>query len=169
MGRSDSAFWTWSESAEKFDYYLCGLIAAVAAFTLRDLGSLSHFWSPPGVEMVSVLLLLSGVALGLKRIEATIEIKLLQHRRLYCEETRGKLGDPRLPALGYNAATGDMLSAEAREAEWKRASIELELLRGKLDARLNRAGLFYRWRNRVFLIGVLGLVIAKIWAGRGLP
>ena len=161
----DNAYWNWSESSEKFDYYITGLASAVVVFAMRDIGTEEVGVTPYGLHLLSIAFLLACIFFGLKRVEATNVLKLNQHVRLHAQERIGAHNDPKLKGIVYNKATGEVYEPGDSDAVIDKALKEIASTVEPVKKCTGRSKTFYKWRNRTLIVGVLGLVLAKVWAG----
>lgn len=163
--RSDNAYWAYSDSKDKFDYYMTGLAAAVFVYGVKNLVPQVLAFSPYGLRVLALVLILIAVILGLKRIESIVALKLWQHRRLYNQELSGALATAPGGGLLVNKATGDVLTVGHIAHELDRAKLELGALEDHIVREQNLAGALYHWRDRLLAAGFCALLAAQIWAG----
>jgi hypothetical protein len=107
--RSDVAYGYWREASDKFDYFVTGVTGALTAYVEQTLHPFRLGANPQTIELVALVLLVSSVVVGLKRIEATIQLYGLQQNRLYREEARGALVKASQHPMAINTSTGELL------------------------------------------------------------
>jgi hypothetical protein len=166
--RSDRAYGYWLEAAQKFDYFVTGVCLALISYLAGTLKATPIGFNSSTLQLLSIISILMAALSGLKQIEATVTCLAAMHRRLYREETAGVLmgaateGRPIL-----NRKTGDVMTAEdaiLRAHSSKEAVQSLTTSQDKWIASANR---WYKWRNRLLLIGLSGVIISRTIAGYG--
>ncbi|HSS50357.1 MAG TPA: hypothetical protein VLX28_15580, partial [Thermoanaerobaculia bacterium] len=104
---STKTFELWLEAAQKFDYFMTGLTAAIVGYLAPMLQPKRLGWNPQTVELLALILLLAAVLAGLKRIEASVCVLSVGVARLQQGEAAEEL---------YQAMTsGALLSREKGE------------------------------------------------------
>lgn len=156
--RSDRTYWSWLESATKFDYFVTGLAFALVGYLGADLevGVGLGLLEP----IAAVLLLGSGVA-GLKRIETTLQVLKFMHRRLAEEESAGALMGAG-PGTLLNHSTGEVLSPEEVRQKYVMHRAGVEVIGEKLERESDRSGFWYNVRNGLLVLGLLCLIASKV-------
>lgn len=160
--RSDDAYRIWRDAAERFDYYVTGGAAAVTAYLGQGLRPVRIGPNAATLELAALALFASATVCGIKRIEHSINVFRLQHRRLHAEAAAGaRVTASQYPA-SVNVDTGEIATADqhahaAREFVKAAASI-----RPSLDRAISRATWYYTARNRTLLAGFLLLVVSRI-------
>src|SRR5262245_5419192 len=105
-------FRTWSDAADKFDYYVTGFTAATVTYLIEKLTPIQVIdLNVPSVEFVGLVMMLLSLLAGVIRIERGVTV----HRISYDIFKR----ESRLPAnrpLTYKDDSGRALSAEENEA-----------------------------------------------------
>lgn len=162
--RSDTAYESWREASQTFDYFVTGLTGALAAYVGENLEPTRLGLNPRTIEVAALAFLVAAVIVGLKRIEATVTMYRIQSKALHHEETRGALvaslqANPKglLNEVTGEAYTRDEALTQARHHEVHGAANreKAEELAGVAESR-------YDWRNRLLLVGFVLLVIARI-------
>jgi hypothetical protein len=120
--------------------------------------------------LFSLVLLLVSAYCGLKRVETTVTLLGLMHRRLYTEEAAGTMvGASSRGTVGIvNESTGEVLSAA--EAMWRASAYgkAREHVKERLTRLTEDAGRWYLWRNRLLFAGLAGVIAARVLLAYGL-
>ena len=116
------------------------------------------------IEVASLALLIVSTGIGLKRIESLVQISQLNGQLLDAIEKRGAVmaTKPNSEGLIVVKYPGRLLTME-EAANWVRELNErIPVLHHMIEKETTRADSLYKWRNRVLLIGVCGLVLSKV-------
>ena len=138
----------WRESAEKFDYFMAGLPAALVAYLAPTLQPTRVGWSADTLELVALLALVGSVFAGFKRIEATVHATRVGGDKLYERDAVAAMSNAAVsgtPVTGKDS--GRTLSHQEVttliEARKERAGIAEGIERGIVT----RASRWYATRN----------------------
>lgn len=163
--RSDKAWLAYREAAEKLDYFLVGLSAALAGYLGQQISLNRIGFNGPTAELVSVILFGLSMVAGIRRIEWMVAGLAKNQEMLRHGESAGSLvkvaGEAQTPTL-VNVGTGDVFS---RGNALTRAQLHRQVvdkLEDSVDRAYARARRAYHWRNRFFYAGVACLVVARI-------
>lgn len=159
--RSLKAYDAWRDEAQRFDYFILGLIGALAAYVAQNLKPQRLGWSPFTLELVGLFLLVAAAFFGFRRIEHNVALLRQTHARLEWEDNLASIVENyRGNAVRTNL--GEVLSPDdiERRAQDLRASITKI---GKLqEATATASGKNYQRRNWCLLAGFLILIVARI-------
>jgi hypothetical protein len=160
--RSIIAYEHYRDASQRFEYFILGLSSALCAYTGQTLTPQKLGISPYGLEVISLLLLVSSVFVGFKRIEKMIICHNLNHQVLNLSEQRGQLVTNFAGRTLVNRQTGDLL--DPAQTVGRLADIEAEIpqRRKQLDEAAARANTYYKVRNWLLATGFLGLLVSKI-------
>jgi hypothetical protein len=153
------------QGLQRFEYFIVGVSLALCAYV----GYALHpekltFLSAYTIEFASFALLIVSAGIGLKRIESLVQISQLNGQLLDAIEKRGAImaAKPDSEGLIVVKYPGRLLTSEAA-ANWVRElNDKIQVLHHLIEKETNRAESVYKWRNRLLLIGVCGLVLSKI-------
>ncbi len=168
VDRSDKVYEYWRDAFLRFDYFVTGGTAALAAYVGQGLKPNRLGLNAGSLELLALLILVGSIAVGLKRIEEGVELFKKMHQRVYHEESRGALVSAALEGgISVNKSTGDTLKPP--EALYladlhKQRGEELE---GELSDIANASLRYYKLRNRLLLFGFLFLIVARILPAYG--
>ena len=87
--RSDRLYDTWRASAEKFDYFVLGILGALCAYIANNFEPGVLGLNPKTVELSALATLFASAILGFLRVEASVLLTSLNHRYLRANEQRG--------------------------------------------------------------------------------
>jgi hypothetical protein len=157
--RSDMAYGLWRDASDKFDYFITGATGALIAYVGQSIEPVRLGWNQQTVEWLALALLGVSMVFGLKRLESSISIYSVQHRRLYSEEVRAALAEASKSGSVINQKTGEVVSRQ-QAIEMHEAIVRAGREKGEelIDAALSR----YHWRNGILMLGAITLVIARI-------
>jgi hypothetical protein len=160
--RSDSSHSYWRESAEKFDYFVTGVTGALTAYVGENIHPIRLGLNAPTVEVIALALLTGSVIYGFKRIEAMVHFQRLQTQQLYAQEARGSnLVATQSPAV-INVSTGEVYTPKQLAERAEAFRVAGEKLEPIIEAAAVMGLRYYRWRNRLLVIGFITLVIARL-------
>jgi hypothetical protein len=164
--RKEAYLW-WREAAEKFDYFMIGLSAALSGYlgqSLRvSLDSLASI-----VETAAVLFFVASTVAGLVRVKSAVHVLSLQQDRI---SGRADLRVYRAATAGEGVATtpeGEALSPMDAAALLRPQTEFLEKLEPVLRRTMRRAELGGAWCQRLLVAGFLTLVLARVLPAFGL-
>jgi len=70
---TDKVYDFWRDSAQRFDYFITGLIGAVVAFIAQAYAPDKIGLNPSTLETLSLVILFASFWFGFKRIESNVE------------------------------------------------------------------------------------------------
>lgn len=162
--RSDFAWQVSTEAAQKFDYFMVGLAAALAGYLGQQLELSPVGLNASTLELLAVLLFGCSMVAGVWRLESTVTAISGNHLRLHGSEATGALVKAaRQGGTLLNEETGEIYSASqalARARAYKQAGDALDERTERFRSRAHRA---YRWRNWFLYAGMLSLVASRLW------
>lgn len=163
LERSDKAYEYWRDAALRFDYFVTGVSGALTAYVGQSLKPHRIGLNPQSLELIALLVLVASVVVGLKRIEAGVDLFRVMHANLFHNEARGKLIESASKGgVFINTSTGDMISAAEmiQTADLHRKEADETLSARNL--RVEEATRYYKIRNYLLLGGFLLLIVARI-------
>jgi hypothetical protein len=160
--RSIIAYEHYRDATQRFEYFILGVSGALCAYVGQHLTPQKIGLTPYALELFSLILLVSSVFVGFKRIEKVIVGHTLNHRLLYLSEQRGQLvtnfkGQPLV-----NALSGETLSAEATARRISEIEEAIPAHQEQFDRAAVQANRYYKIRNWLLATGFLGLLVSKI-------
>lgn len=155
----------WLDAAQKFDYFMIGLPAAVVGFLAQDLSVDKIGFTPNTLQIAALLVLLASIFAGFKRVEVTVHLVRLgsgkEQQRNAAEYLEGVLthGGPIL-----SATSGELIdpSRIATALAGKQANVAWAAEQEKKHG--GHAEGWYVARNALLLLGFLLLVASKVWS-----
>ena len=163
--RSLIEFGCYRESLQRFEYFIVGVSLALCAYVGYTLDPEKlTLLSPYTIEAISLALLILSAGIGLKRIELLVQISRWTGHLLDAIEKRGAVmaSKPNSEGLIVVKYPGRLLTME-EAANWVRElNDRIPVLHHMVEKETSRADSLYKWRNRVLLIGVCGLVLSKV-------
>lgn len=159
--RSLKAYEAWREESQRFDYFLLGLIGALAAYVAQQMKPEPLGVSPFTIELAAIAALVAAAIFGFRRIEHNIGLLRQTHQRLEWEENLSSLvenfrGNPVRTNLG-DVLTPDQV--ESRAAQLRSAIQKMNELQ---EASAKASGANYLRRNVCLLVGSLLVVAARV-------
>lgn len=156
----------WRESAEKFDYFMAGVAAALAGFLAPNLQTVGLRWSPGLLEALSLLAFVLSFAAAVWLLEVKLDGVQIGAKRLDLLEELQKIRPANREGVPLiHSGTGHVLSPEqARTLESNlQARVEGTL---SVDSRLARRAAPLYWARYGFLFLGFGLLLAaRVWKG----
>jgi hypothetical protein len=153
------------DGLQHFEYFIVGISLALCAYVGYTLHAEKlTFLSAYTIEVVSLALLIFSAGVGLKRIESLVQTSRLNGQLHDAIEKRGAImtAKPFAEGLIIVKDPGRLLTNEAA-ANWVRELNEkVMVLHHMIETETTRAERLYKWRNKVLLIGFLGLVLSKV-------
>jgi hypothetical protein len=166
--RSVEVYFKYQESAEKLDYFVCGVAGALFAyagqnFAPRKLDSVISLLEP-----LALCFLVAAFFTGIKRIEASINLKKLNHIMLDAGEKAGAAAGAAADARKtggtsyYNEHGGEVFGVEtiAKKHEWQRGLHDAA--EAEIEVAIRKANTFYTLRNCLLIAGFVALLAAKL-------
>ena len=155
---------SWREAAQKYDYFLTGLCAALAGFIAQGFQGSRIGFNPGTAELVALLCLIGAVASGLRRIESTVELQGQNQLLLRLHEeadvlNRAAAQEPRPRVLETNEPVSEVT---LREAASSKREVGETLERDLKDLQA-RSSSWYAARTRLLLAGLLLLAVSRVW------
>jgi hypothetical protein len=156
--RSLLAWERWRDNAEKFDYHMLGVAAALVAYIGQHLTPVRVGLNPASFELLSCLTLTASAVMGILRLRATTSFSLAETVAHDAQEKAGSLKTilltPR-PGPLVDTDSGTVYSREqARELAGvqaaKHASAQREITRWK-----ERSERYYLWRDHTLIAGII--------------
>jgi hypothetical protein len=167
--RSDSVYRYWLEASQKFDYFVTGVCFALISYLAGTLKPGTIGLNSNTLLLVSILCLLGAAIAGLRRIEAHVTSLSLMHQRLYSEEKAGTLVSAASEGRSLiNTKTGDVFGSDAAMLEALGVKKSIPNIEQNLNKWARLSMRRYKWRNRLLLVGLGGVILSRVVAGYGL-
>jgi hypothetical protein len=158
-------FGHYREGLQRFEYFVVAVSLALCAYAGHTLHPEKlTFLSAYTIKAISLALLILSAGVGLKRIQSLLQISRWNGHLLDAIEKRGavmvaKPDSERKIVVKY---PGRLLTFE-EGTNWVRELNErIPVLHHMIEKETTRAESLYKWRNRLFVIGVCGLVLSKV-------
>jgi len=166
--RSLAASQRHTEAAQKFDYYITGLTAALCAYIAQNWGhqKVAKPFGSEALESAALLILFLAMVAGFRRIEWIIVTLGINYEWLDALEGRAAMASALQESGGRQGVTasGDAFSPLAAMQTYKALSHVAPEIGKKLDHAEKQAARWYKWRNSLLLVGFLILVAARLVA-----
>ncbi len=163
--RSDKLHSDWRSSAEKFDYFILGVVCALCAFIGQGYKPGKLGVNPAALELIALLVLVLAVVAGFRRIEQTLLVTALNQRELHALEARGgMLTKMQHGRTLINEATGQTFTLAQAEQRVQELTNTINATRPSIQAAGDNAHRQYKRRNALALIGFLLLLSARVWS-----
>jgi hypothetical protein len=148
---------------------MLGIISAIVAYLANGFKPGVFASKSYDILVASVLLLLLSMYFGFMRIERVIAAKQINALNLNASERRGALMDtlgksPNPYGQFLNAASGEVFTRQQGEVQIAECSRIISEANAQFDKVAGRGTSYYKLRNRLFLVGFLGVFVAKIAA-----
>src|SRR5262245_58116047 len=153
------------EGLQRFECFIVGVSLALCAYVGHTLHPEKlAFLSAYTIEVVSLALLIFSAGVGLKRIESLVQISRSNGQLHDAIEKRGALmvAKPNAEGLVVMKYPGRILTTEAASNWVGELNDKIRVLHHMIEKETTRAESLYKWRNRLLLIGVCGLVLSKV-------
>lgn len=134
MERSLLAFETYHNSAEKFDYFVLGVIGAFCAYLSQNIELQPLGLNGATIELAALVVLLSSGVAGFFRLEVAVDLRAINQQRLHLSEKKGQIVSNFGGGMMMNSSTGEVLGP--RDAALEVAAID-QVIPG-LDRRIER-------------------------------
>ncbi len=150
------------QASDKFDYFILGLSGALCAYVAQGLkperlGANSYTY-----ELAALGILVFGVILGFRRLEAIVICVKLNHELMLASEGRSTIVKAMEGQGQVRGEHGELIPGQDLPKRLREYGISIKALEPTLDEVRDRAGTLYRWRNGVLLVGFLVLVGARV-------
>lgn len=149
------AYKVWQPAAEKFDYHIATVAAAVSAWGVQTM-TLTGFNVSTGLQGGGLAMLLGSTYFALRRIEGSVQI----YRMTLADATNTDRYSKLIEQERMNHAMGEPPDMD------KIARYEEGLKTGKAKTReyANSVRRHYTWRNRLLLVGLVVYAAGRAWA-----
>lgn len=164
VDRSIKAFEFYAQARDKFDYFVVGAAGALCAYVAQNL-KVGELGATPGtLELAALLVLIGSVVAGFRRMELAVQLLAFNHLTLHHSEIAGELAKGAQQYQRMISDSGEVLgSAEAMQRAVTHSNLAKKVQEQSSGARIP-AERWYKWRNRLLLIGFLMLVASRVWA-----
>lgn len=163
--RSDKLHADLRSSAEKFDYFILGVICALCAFIGQGYRPARIGVNPAALELIALLIFVLAVVAGFRRVEQTLMATALNHRELHAFEARGGMVTKMKNGQTLiNEATGQTFSPAQAAARVEELTKTIRATQPILEAAKSAAHRHYKSRNSLALGGFLLLITARVWS-----
>lgn len=158
----DKSYHRWHEATQKLDYFILGILGALVAYLAQGLGPVTIGANPSTVELVSVLLFLSSMVAGFRRVECTNMCLGGIYRRLQAEERMRSLQEASNKGIPYHTFTFRAVTPDEFAQIHKEISLEREAGIREFAEWAPAALRWYLLRNAFMALGIVALVASKI-------
>ena len=162
--RSVQAHFAWQGASEKFDYFMAGLPAALAAFVGRDLRVSVLGLNATTLELSALLAFALSFVFALKRLEIAITLMRLNAARLEHHEAAQATANASTHGMVINVAAGELYL----EADLLQASRDHQKSVQKAEVTMTQlrpwAPRHYKARNAQLTVGVGLLALSRAMA-----
>jgi hypothetical protein len=154
---------SYQESGEKFDYFVCGVAAALFAYIGQNYSPKPLGFDLNLLEPLSLLLLASSFFVGLKHLETCVHLRKYNFLNIDAGERAGNLTEALAkPGLQFNPSTGEMWTIEKIMARREDAIIKSQVIEQKMDKEVRKANRLNKVRDWILMLGFLVVLLSKI-------
>ncbi len=157
----------WKEAAQKLDYFLVGLSAAIVSFEVRDFHPDVIGMNPGTVELTGITLILASMAFGLRRLRAFVSYLSRNHSRLILEldveRREAALAAYDRVEVVSDLKTGAPISREYIMEEVQRGRSLIDKERGEWSANARRLQRYHDGMSWCLVLGLLLIIGARVW------
>jgi len=163
----NTLFYHWSDSLQKFDHFVAGLLGAWVAYLIRDLSPKRPIFWPPNsmaVELLGIAALIIALVAAVLRIGTLIDLVRISYDLAPFEAKKQELDGTPAGMPVYTSATSEPLTPDQLRA--KKEHIADVVTRGKA-AQTKGSGVTYflcKLRNASGLAGILLIFASRILA-----
>ncbi len=163
----------WKEAAQKLDYFLVGLSAAIVSFEARDFRARSLGFNSSSLELFGIMLILCSMGFGLKRLRAFVSYLSRNHSIILLESDvqrrEAALAAYDLVEEVRDRKSGALISKDFITDDVQRGQSLLETERGKWEAKARRLQRYYDWMSWCLVVGLLFIICGRVWRADLLP
>lgn len=161
IDRSVIAFEHYRQAEQKFDYFITGMTCTLFAFLARDF-SPQQLGRTEMAELFLLILLLTSIYFGFKRIVFSIRVMHLNHEVLNAQEKRGDVvaninDQPMMTSLSGDRIGPDQVPSIVKH-QFMKAKASMTVLK-KYQAKSKTC---YDCRSLFLILGFVALVVAEI-------
>lgn len=149
------AYKVWQPAAEKYDYHIATVAAAVSAWSVQTM-TLTGFNMSTGLQGVGLTMLLGSTYFALRRIEGSVQI----YRMSLADATN----TDRYSKLIEQERMDHAMSETPDVAKIARYEEGLKAGKAKTREYANSVSRHYTWRNRLLLVGLVVYAVGRAWA-----
>jgi hypothetical protein len=160
--RSIIAFGYYHESEQRFEYFITGISTALCAYVGQTLKPQEFGFNSYTLEVASVVLIVTSIIFGFRRIQLGIHLNFLNHSMLHMGEVRGTLMS--MQQGGVNKLSGEVLTATDVANQIAAINKDLPAAETAIKTTQTKTARYYNYRNVFLLFGFIGLFASKILA-----
>jgi len=158
--RSLKAYDAWRDEAQRFDYFILGLIGAVTAYVVQNLEPHKVRSLLFAIQLAGLILLIAAASFGFRRIEQNIALLRHTYTRLEWEENLSSLVENyRGNAVRTNL--GDVLTPEDTENHAQQLRAAIAKIGELQEVAAKASGKNYLRRNWCFFVGFILIAISR--------
>jgi hypothetical protein len=162
VSNSTDKFTAWNEAAQKFDYFMAGLVGAIVAFIGQSFVPHRLGFNPSTLEILSLVLLIASFWCAIKRIETYTDFLRLTLQRDHLEDKAIQLRADSPIGVLKQIDTGEPVSPNKRK-ELERENISLaNVAHEELESKASKAARYYSIRNYLIIAGFVLLLISRV-------
>jgi len=158
----EKLFLHWSNSIQKFDYYITGVIGASVIYLIKDHHSTRLGVNPSTIELGAIVALIVALFAGITRIERIVTILRVTHDLIPKEELLKKLRSRSPGEQILSETTLSPLTEEELASKGTQLSGVVQRAREGREAIRRASGIYYSVRNVALGVGLLLLLAAKV-------
>jgi hypothetical protein len=160
------AYELWRDSAEKFDYFMAGLCAAVLGYLAPKFESARLGFNPESVELLALLAFVGAVFASFKRLESTVHLQRIGIGRLEELESKERLENAiRDGRTILDSDTKTVMDREKVQALLENRKSIVEIARTMEKSLGTKAVRWYTVRYYLLIAGFVLLIAARVWRG----
>jgi len=160
--RSQSQYENWRASAEKFDYFVVGVLGALCAYISQTYHPVKVGLNSGTGVLLALILLSLGAVFGFLRIEAANQALLINTKTLELKEKKALYVHVLREGAQINKNEGIIYTVEFASKELPVVTERIKEFEARSDLVRSSALTRYRVRNFLTVSGFAVLLIAKI-------
>lgn len=168
--RTNQMYGWWKDAAEKYDYFMAGVCLAITSYLGQNLAPAALGFNGSTLEVVAVLVFAAASFCALKRIQTTAHLLRLQLSGAEEAEKHGRALEAiqhEGPVLGDR--TGKLIPRTDLEQRSTAHAQRREIVDTQSKKSLGLASRYFAARDNLLIIGIVLVVIARVWAAQSPP
>lgn len=165
--RSISSLQSGRQAAQKFDYFLAGLVGALLAYLVQSYKINTEIIFCSACDVVAMVLLIFAFVVALKRIESTVECSRLHHSVVLNGEMAAAITTAMInnEGKGVSSEGGEHIKPGNFESKWREYRGQREDAKSKLTEESVVAERRGRIRNGLLIAGFVIIIFSKgiVW------
>ena len=162
MPKNPNQFAAWNEAAQKFDYFMAGLVGAIVAFVGQSFVPHRLGFNPSTLELFALVLLIASFWCAIKRIEIYTDFLRLTLQRDHLEDKAILLRKDTMAGEVKEIDNGETLSLEKKKQLAYENVASANRVQEELKSKAGKAVKYYSFRNYLIIAGFVLLLISRV-------